>query len=447
MNLRLVLVCCLTLLLLACSSTPEPTPTPDPFQPLREQANTLFQSGQQKFQQGDFAGAVSDLDRARRADPDQRPEITDLLQRARQALNPVPTPVPTSTPVPGATPAPPQPGETLSTQLVTNDIEDRRARTEASRLSQTVANVNYGPTATAFVAFVGQFRGTATAVVQAATRQAGAAATISSLSGSFPATATAFAAAAPAVQTRLAADRAFADTFRGTATAASVARQLGVVPGPDERGQAATATANAINVGVYNVTATALAASSASNNATATAYPGTATAIAGLTTGFEGTATAIAQTATALATEIAGIQQTQVAVNATGTALAPTVTPTTTATPTRTPSPTTTVTPVPSPTASFTPTPVPAPQGLAVVLRENQPVLTWQASPGAASYNVYWALSGNGPFSLLNLEGPIFETTFTDPTPLQPGETRHYFVVAVNFSAESRPSNRVNVTR
>ena len=105
-----VLAGALGLLLLAgCNpfAPSPPTPTPDSMAELRVRADQRYQSGMQKLNQGDYRGALTDLEEARvymPADDPRLAEVSAAIERARAALTP--TPGPTAPPTPSGPPAP-----------------------------------------------------------------------------------------------------------------------------------------------------------------------------------------------------------------------------------------------------------------------------------------------------------------------------------------------------
>jgi photosystem II stability/assembly factor-like uncharacterized protein len=97
------------LLLVGCNpfAPSPPTPTPDTMAELRVRADQRYQSGMQKLNQGDYRGALSDLEEARvymTADDPRLPQVVAGIERARAALTPTPGITPTPTPA-----GPPQP--------------------------------------------------------------------------------------------------------------------------------------------------------------------------------------------------------------------------------------------------------------------------------------------------------------------------------------------------
>jgi uncharacterized protein (DUF1800 family) len=88
------------------------------------------------------------------------------------------------------------------------------------------------------------------------------------------------------------------------------------------------------------------------------------------------------------------------------------------------------------------PPPPPAPTGLAAVAGDKQAVLTWTASTGATSYNVYRGTSANGEASSPVMTG-VTALTFTN-TGLTNGTTYFFKVAAVNANGTSDKSNEAN---
>jgi fibronectin type 3 domain-containing protein len=84
----------------------------------------------------------------------------------------------------------------------------------------------------------------------------------------------------------------------------------------------------------------------------------------------------------------------------------------------------------------------PAPAGLVATGGDAQVALTWNASSGAASYNVKRSTVSGGPYSTItNITG----TSFTN-TGLTNGTTYYYVVSAVNAGAESADSAQASAT-
>ena len=82
----------------ACGPTTAPSPTPaagDPFAVVRATSQTAYQTGKAHLDRGEFLAACVDLDKAKVADPDNRPEIQQALEAAlQQCLTPVVEPTP-----------------------------------------------------------------------------------------------------------------------------------------------------------------------------------------------------------------------------------------------------------------------------------------------------------------------------------------------------------------
>ena len=94
---------CLGLLLVgltfACGPSAAPPPTPaaaDPFAVVRATSQAAYQSGKAHLDSGEFLAACVELDKAKVADPDNRPEIQQAIETALQhCLTPVVEPTPT----------------------------------------------------------------------------------------------------------------------------------------------------------------------------------------------------------------------------------------------------------------------------------------------------------------------------------------------------------------
>ena len=95
--------------------------------------------------------------------------------------------------------------------------------------------------------------------------------------------------------------------------------------------------------------------------------------------------------------------------------------------------------------ASATPLPPPpaAPAGLNAVAGNAQVALAWNASSGAASYNVKRGTASGGSYT--TLASGLSATNFTDTTASN-GTTYFYVVTAVNLGGESANSNETSAT-
>ena len=92
--------------------------------------------------------------------------------------------------------------------------------------------------------------------------------------------------------------------------------------------------------------------------------------------------------------------------------------------------------------ASATPYPL-APTSLAGVAGANKATLTWTASTGATSYNVYRSLVTSGPYTAI--ASGITAATYTN-TGLTTGTTYFYVVTGIGAGGESGNSNQAAVT-
>jgi len=86
----------------------------------------------------------------------------------------------------------------------------------------------------------------------------------------------------------------------------------------------------------------------------------------------------------------------------------------------------------------------PAPTGLTATAGNAQVALTWNASVGAASYNIYRSTTSGGEGSTPFQTG-MTSTSFTD-TSVTNGTTYYYEVTAVNAAGESTKSSEVSAT-
>jgi len=94
--------------------------------------------------------------------------------------------------------------------------------------------------------------------------------------------------------------------------------------------------------------------------------------------------------------------------------------------------------------ASSITVPIPSvPTGLAATTGISQVVLSWTASNGATSYNVYRSTTNNGPYT--TLVGSPNGTSITD-TGLTNGTTYYYVVAAVNSTGASANSTQLAAT-
>jgi len=88
-------------------------------------------------------------------------------------------------------------------------------------------------------------------------------------------------------------------------------------------------------------------------------------------------------------------------------------------------------------------TPPAAPTGLAATAGNAQVSLSWNASSGAASYNVKRATTSGGPYTTIATD--VTSTTYNDTTVVN-GTTYYYVVSAVNAAGESPNSNEASAT-
>jgi fibronectin type 3 domain-containing protein len=84
-----------------------------------------------------------------------------------------------------------------------------------------------------------------------------------------------------------------------------------------------------------------------------------------------------------------------------------------------------------------------APTGLAAAPGNNQVSLTWNASPGATSYQIKRALTSGGPYAIL--ASGVSGASYVDST-AQNGTAYFYVVNAVNDAGESANSSEVSAT-
>ena len=69
--------------------------------------------------------------------------------------------------------------------------------------------------------------------------------------------------------------------------------------------------------------------------------------------------------------------------------------------------------------------------------------LSWPASAGAASYNVYRSTVSGGPYTMVSTPGAVTNTAFTDSA-VSGGTTYYYVVTAVNAFGESGRSSEAS---
>jgi fibronectin type 3 domain-containing protein len=84
-----------------------------------------------------------------------------------------------------------------------------------------------------------------------------------------------------------------------------------------------------------------------------------------------------------------------------------------------------------------------APTGLTATAGNAQVSLSWTASSGASSYNVYRSTTSGGPYT--RIATGITTTSYTDTTVVN-GTTYYYVVTAVNANGESGFSNQASAT-
>jgi fibronectin type 3 domain-containing protein len=108
-----------------------------------------------------------------------------------------------------------------------------------------------------------------------------------------------------------------------------------------------------------------------------------------------------------------------------------------------TPTPKANPTPKPTPRPTPTSTPTPTPSGLTGVQTGKHVDLTWQASAGAVTYDVY---RGKGSGLITLLEKGVTKTSYRDLT-VTPGTSYSYQVSAIGSSgSESRRSRIFTIT-
>jgi alpha-L-arabinofuranosidase len=83
------------------------------------------------------------------------------------------------------------------------------------------------------------------------------------------------------------------------------------------------------------------------------------------------------------------------------------------------------------------------PQGLSVTAGNQQAVIVWNPTPGAATYSLKRATSLNGPF--VQVADSLTGTSLTD-TGLSNGTPYYYTITAVNPAGESEPATAVSAT-
>ncbi len=93
---------------------------------------------------------------------------------------------------------------------------------------------------------------------------------------------------------------------------------------------------------------------------------------------------------------------------------------------------------------TLTPTGPAQPTGLAASAGSGQIILAWNASFGAASYNLYRSTTAGGEGTTPYKKG-LSGTSYTD-TSVVPGTPYYYTVTAVNLAGESGPSNEASAT-
>jgi len=85
------------------------------------------------------------------------------------------------------------------------------------------------------------------------------------------------------------------------------------------------------------------------------------------------------------------------------------------------------------------------PSGLWAAGDKGQVWLSWPASAGAASYNVYRSTTSGGPYSMVSTPGTVTNTAFTDLA-VSGGTTYYYVVTARNAFGESGRSSEASAT-
>jgi hypothetical protein len=88
---------------------------------------------------------------------------------------------------------------------------------------------------------------------------------------------------------------------------------------------------------------------------------------------------------------------------------------------------------------------VPVPTGLTATAGNTQVSLSWNASPGATSYNVYRATTTGGPYTLISTAGTVTETGYVDST-VANGTTYYYVLTGTNPYGESGKSSEAAAT-
>ena len=83
------------------------------------------------------------------------------------------------------------------------------------------------------------------------------------------------------------------------------------------------------------------------------------------------------------------------------------------------------------------------PTGVVAIGVDGQVILTWNASAGATSYNVWRSTTDGSGYSKVNA-GPVTSTTFTNTTGLANGTTYYFVITAVGSGGESGNSQQVS---